>query len=93
MPLLAHIVDTKFFTLYGTVYAIAQTAVCLAYSLGPLVSGQLIKLGIEFSTLIRAVGFINLIYCPFCLLLRNIDNNGLNEEKVKYNYITIRNNN
>jgi len=86
MPFLAHIADTKFFTLYGSVYAIAQTAVCLAYSLGPLISGQLIRLGIEFSTLIRAVGFINLLYCPFCLLLRSVDKNELNEEKVSIHF-------
>ncbi|CAG2174352.1 unnamed protein product [Oppiella nova] len=79
MPFLANIVDTKFFTLYGSVYAIAQTAVCLAYSLGPLISGQLIGIGLDFSTLIRIVGLMNLLYCPFCLTLRNVVSN--NKEK------------
>ena len=87
MPFLANIVDSKFFTLYGSVYAIAQTAVCLAYSLGPLISGQLIKIGVEFSLLIRIVGFMNLMYCPFCLVLRNIEINELLAEKVSIHLI------
>ena len=83
MPFLANVVDSKFFTLYGSVYAIAQTAVCLAYSLGPFIGGQLIKMGLEFSVLIRIVGLMNLLYCPFCLMLRNANEiNDLNMEKV-----------
>ncbi|XP_054166693.1 uncharacterized protein LOC128964158 [Oppia nitens] len=82
MPFLANIVDTKYFTLYGSVYAIAQTAVCLAYSLGPLISGQLIQLGVDFSTLIRAVGLMNLMYCPLCLILRHFENYEYDSEKV-----------
>lgn len=34
MPLLALLVDTRHVALYGSVYAIAQLAVCLAYGLG-----------------------------------------------------------
>lgn len=36
MPLLALLVDTRHVALYGSVYAIAQLAVCLAYGLGNL---------------------------------------------------------
>lgn len=36
MPLLALLVDTRHVALYGSVYAIAQLAVCLAYGLGKL---------------------------------------------------------
>ena len=35
---------------------------------GPLVGGQLVRL-IGFPDLIRSVGFINIIFCPFLLLL------------------------
>jgi len=34
MPLLALLVDGRHVTTYGSVYAIVQLAVCLAYSLG-----------------------------------------------------------
>ncbi|CAG2119436.1 unnamed protein product, partial [Medioppia subpectinata] len=81
MPFLANIVDTKYFTHYGSVYAIAQTSVCLAYSLGPLISGQLLQYGLDFTVLIRMVGLMNLLYCPLCLTLRNIQSN---EEKAIY---------
>ena len=37
MPLLAHLVDNEGHkSAYGSVYAVAQTAVSLAYGLGPL---------------------------------------------------------
>ena len=42
MPLLANLVDEEGHgEAYGSVYAIAQTAVSLAYGLGPLVGGKL----------------------------------------------------
>ena len=34
MPMMAYIVDSRYVALYGSVYAIAQVAVCLAYSIG-----------------------------------------------------------
>ena len=34
MPLLALLVDTRHVTTYGTIYAIAQLSVCLAYGIG-----------------------------------------------------------
>ncbi|GIX69045.1 hypothetical protein CEXT_221851 [Caerostris extrusa] len=34
MPLLANVVDIRYVAIYGTVYAIAETAVCLSYSIG-----------------------------------------------------------
>jgi hypothetical protein len=43
MPLLAKVVDDSHADsgCYGSMYAIAQTAVSLAYSLGPLLGGHL----------------------------------------------------
>lgn len=32
--MMAYIVDSRYVALYGSVYAIAQVAVCLAYSIG-----------------------------------------------------------
>ena len=44
MPLLAKLIDDSQFgkDSYGTIYAIVQTAVSLAYGLGPFVGGHLV---------------------------------------------------
>ncbi|XP_048249764.1 synaptic vesicular amine transporter-like [Haliotis rufescens] len=68
-PLLALLVDTRHDAFYGSVYAIAQLAVCLAYSIGPSVAGQIVK-AIGFPWLIRGTAILNLLYCPLCLFLR-----------------------
>lgn len=39
--MLAYVVDVKFSGDYGSVYAIAQIAVCTAYGLAPLLGSQL----------------------------------------------------
>ncbi|XP_050396603.1 synaptic vesicular amine transporter [Patella vulgata] len=71
MPLLALLVDIRHEAFYGSVYAIAQLAVCLAYSVGPSLAGQLVK-SIGFPWLIRGLGILNLLFTPFCLLLRKV---------------------
>lgn len=70
MPLLATLVGEKG---YGSVYAIAQTAVSLAYGIGPLVGGILSE-RIGFPAVLRAVGAINLCYIPFLILLNRNSN-------------------
>ena len=70
MPLLAYLVDSRYVALYGSVYAIAQVAVCIAYSIGPLLGGHLVKT-IGFAWVMRIVGILNLLYCPLCYFLRN----------------------
>ncbi|KAM7307477.1 synaptic vesicular amine transporter-like [Ixodes scapularis] len=77
MPLLALLVDSRHVASYGTVYAIAETAVSFAYCFGPGVSGYLVK-AIGFPWVMRSVAMLNLLYCPLLLLLRNPQ---LEEEK------------
>ncbi|CAN7937653.1 unnamed protein product, partial [Ixodes hexagonus] len=77
MPLLALLVDSRHGASYGTVYAIAETAVSIAYCFGPGVAGYLVK-AIGFPWVMRAVAMLNLLYCPLCLLLRDAE---LQEEK------------
>ncbi|KAG8224400.1 hypothetical protein J437_LFUL004006 [Ladona fulva] len=67
---------------YASVYALQQTAVSLAYSLGPFMGGELVSL-VGFPWLIRAVGIINLVYCPLLLILRQRKSN-LPSEKQQY---------
>lgn len=71
MPLLAYIIDMRYSALYGTVYAVAQIAVCLAYSLGPLFGGQLVEL-FGFPHLMKIVGILNICYAPICFCLKDV---------------------
>lgn len=48
-PLMGYLVDIRHIGVYGSIYAIADTAVCFAYILGPFSSGPLLRL-FEFST-------------------------------------------
>ncbi|XP_021355601.1 synaptic vesicular amine transporter-like [Mizuhopecten yessoensis] len=70
MPLLALLVDTRHVAVYGSVYAIAQLAVCLAYGIGPSIAGQIVKL-VGFSWLMWGIAIINVAFSPLCILLRN----------------------
>lgn len=53
---------------YGTVYAIQQTSVSLAYCLAPLIGGELAQ-AFGFAWLMRIVGFFNIIYGPVLVCL------------------------
>lgn len=68
VPLLANFVDSKGSTQYGPVYAFQQAAVAVAYSFGPLLGGQAVEV-FGFPWLMRLVGFLNLMFCPFLLEL------------------------
>ena len=72
MPLLAILVEKeggeRASAIYGSVYAIAQTAVSLAYGLGPLLGGVFSET-FGFPTVMAAVGTVNLCYIPLLYLL------------------------
>uniref|UniRef100_A0A182JQB3 Major facilitator superfamily (MFS) profile domain-containing protein n=1 Tax=Anopheles christyi TaxID=43041 RepID=A0A182JQB3_9DIPT len=46
---------------YGAVYAIQQIAVSVAYSLAPIVGGELVPV-IGFATILRTLGVLNILY-------------------------------
>ncbi|OXA61420.1 Synaptic vesicular amine transporter [Folsomia candida] len=68
MPMLACLADEYHQAGYGVVYALAQTSVALAYSIGPLLGGELVPI-IGFPDLMRMIGFVNLLFCPVIILL------------------------
>ena len=70
MPLLAFLVDERHNGAYGAVYAIAQTAVSLAYGLGPMIGGMLVE-KIGFPAIMIAVGVLNICYAPILLVLKS----------------------
>ncbi|GLG96774.1 Vesicular acetylcholine transporter [Gryllus bimaculatus] len=68
VPFLANLVDTHHAAHYGSVYSLEQTAVSLAYFLGPFAGGELVET-IGFSWLMRIVGLLNILYCPLLFIL------------------------
>ncbi|XP_023315215.1 synaptic vesicular amine transporter-like [Trichogramma pretiosum] len=68
VPLLAALVDRRPTASYGPVYSLQQAAVCLAYSLGPIASGELVK-SIGFEWVMRLAGLACLAYCPLLVYL------------------------
>ena len=71
MPLLAVLVDLESNgSAYGSVYAIAQTAVSLAYGFGPLCGGKLSET-YGFPEVMRFVGFLNVLYIPAVYILKH----------------------
>lgn len=53
---------------YGSVYAIQQTAVSLAYSIVPFLGGELAH-SIGFPMIMRILGLVNFMYGPFLLFV------------------------
>nr|XP_036224045.1 synaptic vesicular amine transporter [Bactrocera oleae]XP_036224046.1 synaptic vesicular amine transporter [Bactrocera oleae] len=73
---------------YGTVYAIQQTSVSLAYCLAPLLGGELAQT-FGFSWLMRIVGFFNICYGPVLVFLHQNYNPKTIREK--HNELLLRN--
>ena len=40
LPMLGYIVDKKYVSVYGSVYAIADISYCAAYAVGPVIAGK-----------------------------------------------------
>ena len=66
---------------YGSVYALAQTAVSMAYGLGPLFGGQLVEV-FGFPAVMCLVGVFNILYIPFLWLLKDSDRALTREDEV-----------
>ncbi|XP_059174752.1 synaptic vesicular amine transporter-like [Physella acuta] len=76
MPLLALLVDVRHEAFYGCVYAIAQLAVCLAYSVEDKIglSKELPKFKrdplCQYNQLMRGMAIINILFSPLCYILK-----------------------
>uniref|UniRef100_A0A8C2X0M8 Solute carrier family 18 member A2 n=1 Tax=Cyclopterus lumpus TaxID=8103 RepID=A0A8C2X0M8_CYCLU len=68
MPLMGNLVDLRYVPVYGTVYAIADVAVCIGFSLGPAIAGPIVK-SIGFHWLMAIIGTANIIFSPLCIFL------------------------
>ncbi|XP_041372023.1 synaptic vesicular amine transporter-like isoform X2 [Gigantopelta aegis] len=70
MPHMGYLVDLRHVSVYGSVYAIADIALCLGYAIGPSISGSIVK-EIGFNWSMWIIGIINIIYAPFMYFLQN----------------------
>ncbi|XP_054464234.1 synaptic vesicular amine transporter-like [Anoplopoma fimbria] len=68
MPLMGNLVDLRYVPVYGTVYAIADVAVCIGFSVGPAIAGPIVA-SIGFPWLMAIIGTVNIIFAPLCIFL------------------------
>jgi len=70
LPLLAHIVDTRYVSVYGSIYAIADISYSLAYAFGPIIAGGIVE-SIGFLALNIVIAISNLAYVPVLSILKD----------------------
>ncbi|KAM3610999.1 uncharacterized protein V6R79_012042 [Siganus canaliculatus] len=70
MAIMGYLVDIRHASVYGSVYAIADVALCLGFAIGPSTGGALVR-AVGFPCLMVFIGVINILYAPLCFLLRN----------------------
>ncbi|XP_028269839.1 chromaffin granule amine transporter-like [Parambassis ranga] len=70
MAIMGYLVDIRHASVYGSVYAIADVALCMGFAIGPSTGGVLVQ-AVGFPCLMVFIGVINILYAPFCFLLRN----------------------
>ncbi|XP_077266596.1 synaptic vesicular amine transporter [Temnothorax americanus] len=87
VPLLASLVDRN--GNYGPVYSIQQVAVSLAYFLGPITGGEMVK-AIGFPWVMRVVGIVNMAYCPLLIYLTLERRKLLTKKEEKKDYDTFQ---
>ncbi|XP_076631152.1 synaptic vesicular amine transporter [Colletes latitarsis] len=87
VPLLASLVDQN--GDYGPVYSIQQVAVSLAYSLGPILGGEMVK-AIGFQWVMGIIGLINIGYCPLLIYLALERRKLLTQDEDKRDYDTFQ---
>jgi len=71
LPMLGLIVDKKYVSVYGSVYAIADISYCTAYALGPIIAGKIVEV-LGFATLNIFVGVLSFAYVPALYFLKDI---------------------
>ncbi|KAM6369837.1 chromaffin granule amine transporter [Pluvialis apricaria] len=70
MPIMGYLVDLRYTSVYGNVYAIADVAFCMGFAIGPSTGGAIVR-AIGFPWLMIIIGVINIAYAPLCWYLRN----------------------
>lgn len=71
LPTLGYLVDVRYVSVYGSIYAIADISYSLAYAVGPIIAGGVVE-AIGFTALNIGIAFSNLLYAPVLYYLRHI---------------------
>lgn len=71
LPTLGYLVDVRYVSVYGSIYAIADISYSVAYAVGPIIAGGVVE-AIGFTALNFGIAFSNLLYAPVLRYLMNI---------------------
>lgn len=71
LPTLGYLVDVRYVSVYGSIYAIADISYSMAYAIGPIIAGGVVE-AIGFTALNVGIAFSNLLYAPVLMYLRHI---------------------
>ncbi|CAD7090443.1 unnamed protein product [Hermetia illucens] len=71
LPTLGYLVDVRYVSVYGSIYAIADISYSLAYAVGPIIAGGVVE-AIGFTALNIGIAFSNLLYVPVLTKLKHI---------------------
>lgn len=71
LPTLGYLVDVRYVSIYGSIYAIADISYSVAYAVGPIIAGGVVE-AIGFTALNFGIAFSNLLYAPMLMYLRHI---------------------
>jgi len=79
LPTLGFIVDKKYTSVYGSVYAIADISYCAAYAFGPVVAGWIVE-NWGFVVLNIIVAVLSIAYAPIIYYLKDMHSYNKYEE-------------
>lgn len=79
LPTLGYLVDSRYVSVYGSIYAIADISYSFAYAFGPIIAGRVME-SIGFLALNLGIAISNLLYVPVLLMLRHIYDKGFMDE-------------
>lgn len=79
LPTLGYLVDLRYVSVYGSIYAIADISYSFAYAFGPIIAGRVLET-VGFLGLNIIIAVTNLAYVPLLFLLRNIYDKGFVDE-------------
>ncbi|KAJ8670746.1 hypothetical protein QAD02_002005 [Eretmocerus hayati] len=71
LPTLGYLVDVRYVSVYGSIYAIADISYSLAYAVGPIIAGGVVE-AIGFTALNVFIALLNLGYAPVLMNLKHI---------------------
>ena len=79
LPTLGYLVDLRYVSVYGSIYAIADISYSFAYAFGPIIAGRVME-SVGFLGLNMIIAVTNLAYVPVLFLLRHIYDKGFQDE-------------